>query len=352
MSAGAAALDEIRGSTNDCVAGNRRIADAARCPGARKELHRADGAGGRCADDPAHARLLQVDRGEPVPGDPGRRFGLVVVGEQLVGGQRLDDVPTPAACRSVGSGRVGRGACLPELPGANDPFDVRPDVVADGGDHGFVEIGMRRQVAIQQLLTLSDAADPHQLLPLDRGQFCGEFGRAEVAPDARRAHRRRGDRCCRCSRSSLRWYAVAVAVVGRAAIRPDPSSCIACAPAVDHDAPTDPQQWIWAPAVHRDLRSPHECGTRIAQAAGQAEHPLAEDVAHHVRRAAHDRVAGRVGQALGDLDPTAWPAAPSVRATNSATRISCSVQKHFVAALNPAGACRSTSRITRSRPMR
>ncbi len=35
---------------------------------------------------------------------------------------------------------------------------------------------------------------------------------------------------------------------------------------------------------------------------------------------------------------------PSVRATNSATRTSCSVQKAFVAALNPAGACCSTSR--------
>ena len=35
----------------------------------------------------------------------------------------------------------------------------------------------------------------------------------------------------------------------------------------------------------------------------EAEDPLGEDVAHHVRRAAHDRVAGRVGQAGGDRRP-------------------------------------------------
>ena len=37
--------------------------------------------------------------------------------------------------------------------------------------------------------------------------------------------------------------------------------------------------------------------------AGQAEDPLAEDVAHHVRRAAHDRVAGGVDDAAGRLVP-------------------------------------------------
>ena len=42
--------------------------------------------------------------------------------------------------------------------------------------------------------------------------------------------------------------------------------------------------------------------------------------------------------------------APSTRATNSATRHSCSVQKHFVAAENPAGAWRSTSRIDEDPP--
>ena len=83
----------------------------------------------------------------------------------------------------------------------------------------------------------------------------------------------------------------------------------------------------------------------------EAEDPLGEDVAHHVRRAAHDRVAGRVGQAGGDGDHSV-ASAPSTPATNSATRHSCSVQKHFVAAENPAGAWRSTSRTTRIRPMR
>ena len=37
---------------------------------------------------------------------------------------------------------------------------------------------------------------------------------------------------------------------------------------------------------------------------------------------------------------------------NSATRCSCSVQKHFVAAEKPAGACLRTSRTTRIRPIR
>ena len=41
---------------------------------------------------------------------------------------------------------------------------------------------------------------------------------------------------------------------------------------------------------------------------------------------------------------------PNTLDTKSATRASCSVQKHFVAAENPAGACFSTSRITRMRP--
>src|SRR5215207_11742961 len=41
----------------------------------------------------------------------------------------------------------------------------------------------------------------------------------------------------------------------------------------------------------------------VSRSAGEAEHALAEDVAHDVRRAAHDRVAGRVRQAVDDVVP-------------------------------------------------
>src|SRR6478672_2004289 len=60
-----AAFDEIIGSANDCIARNSRIATAARRPRRGEELHRTHGPGRGCADDPSHARLLKVDRGQP-----------------------------------------------------------------------------------------------------------------------------------------------------------------------------------------------------------------------------------------------------------------------------------------------
>ena len=137
--------------------GRRR---STRCPGARKELHRTDGAGRRRADDPAHPGLLQVDRGEPVPSDAGRGFGFAVVGEQLV---RAASGSTMSPRRQRVARRGRSSGCAADVlartaASANDPFDVRPNVVADSGKHGVVEIGMRGEVAIQQLLALSDAA--------------------------------------------------------------------------------------------------------------------------------------------------------------------------------------------------
>ena len=82
----------------------------------------------------------------------------------------------------------------------------------------------------------------------------------------------------------------------------------------------------------------------------QAEDPLAEDVAHDVRRPAHDRVRRIVGQTAADLVPQHGVGAQRPRRRTRRRACSCSVQKHFVAAENPVGAWRNTSRVTRIRP--
>ena len=57
-------------------------------------MHRALRSGHRRPADPTHACLHEVDRGEVVPGHPGRSLGFVVVAEQI--GDRLGGDPEPA----------------------------------------------------------------------------------------------------------------------------------------------------------------------------------------------------------------------------------------------------------------
>ncbi len=74
---------------------------------------------------------------------------------------------------------------LTELAGADDSLDERPHLGSDRCQHGVVELGMRRQVPVQQLLANAGTRVTTPSRELDRGQFAGQFLRRSGSPTIR-----------------------------------------------------------------------------------------------------------------------------------------------------------------------
>ena len=108
MSLGAVVGGQVAGGADDRVAGVVDVAaGAVGRPGGRHELHRALRAGRRGAADAAGPRLDQVDGGQVAPRDAERGLGLLVGGQELLGGRGRDDLP----------GREGGGRACGAWPG-------------------------------------------------------------------------------------------------------------------------------------------------------------------------------------------------------------------------------------------